>query len=146
MAPQDNAMPIVSLKWIFIALGLVYFVWPMDAIPDVAGLVGRIDDLLVVGYLVYRWKKILSRDRDAAEPKIDQATRTQSAAIKRTPYEILGVSERATSDEVRKAYATLAAQYHPDKVNHLGAELRALAHEKMLEIQSAYDTLNSSRP
>ncbi len=35
----------------------------------------------------------------------------------------------------------LARQYHPDKVAQLGIDLQKLAHEKMIEIQRAYDEL-----
>jgi DnaJ-domain-containing protein 1 len=57
------------------------------------------------------------------------------------PYAVLDVSPGASQEEIRKAYRRLAAQYHPDKVAHLGEDLRALAEKKFKSIQAAYDSL-----
>lgn len=51
-------------------------------------------------------------------------------------YEILGVSKNATSDEIKKAYRTLAFKYHPDRNPGDSA-----AEEKFKQINSAYDVL-----
>ena len=50
-----------------------------------------------------------------------------------TYYELLGVTEQATADEIKRAYRKLASQHHPDK----GGDK-----VKFQEIQSAYDTLS----
>ena len=52
-----------------------------------------------------------------------------------THYETLGISEKATADEIKKAYRKLASQHHPDK----GGDK-----VKFQEIQQAYDTLSDS--
>jgi DnaJ like chaperone protein len=52
---------------------------------------------------------------------------------------VLGVSPNAGIDEIRHAYRLRMAEYHPDKVAALGAELRALAERKTKEINVAYD-------
>lgn len=41
--------------------------------------------------------------------------------------------------DIQEAYRRLASQYHPDKVQHLGAEIRALAEQKSREINAAYE-------
>ena len=56
-------------------------------------------------------------------------------------YATLGLEKGADMEEVKKAYRKLSMQYHPDKVRHLGDEFRAVAEEKMKEINVAYDFL-----
>ncbi len=51
-------------------------------------------------------------------------------------YKILGVSESASADEIKKAYRKLAKQYHPDK-NKGDAKAEA----KFKEVSEAYDIL-----
>ena len=54
------------------------------------------------------------------------------------PYEVLGVSQEAGDDEIKKAYRKMSLQYHPDRNSNEDAK------EKFQEISSAYETL--SRP
>lgn len=56
-------------------------------------------------------------------------------------YATLGLTKDASPEELKKAYRKLSMQYHPDKVRHLGDEFRAIAEEKMKEINAAYDYL-----
>jgi preprotein translocase subunit Sec63 len=57
------------------------------------------------------------------------------------PYEVLGLSRNATSEEKKKAYHAILAKYHPDKVEHLGEEIKKVAIEKTHQIQQAYNKL-----
>lgn len=52
---------------------------------------------------------------------------------------VLGVPTNATETQVKQAYRTLAKQHHPDKVARLGEAYQKKAHERFLEIQSAYE-------
>jgi molecular chaperone DnaJ len=52
-------------------------------------------------------------------------------------YKVLGVSKKATDDEIKKAYRKLARKYHPDRNPD-----DAAAEEKFKEVQGAYDTLS----
>lgn len=54
----------------------------------------------------------------------------------KSPYEILGVPDTATDDEVKKAYRALAKKYHPDA--NPGDKV---AEQKMKEINAAYDRI-----
>ncbi len=56
-------------------------------------------------------------------------------------YATLGLEKGASQEEIKKAYRKLSMQYHPDKVRHLGDEFRAIAEEKMKEINAANDYL-----
>jgi DnaJ like chaperone protein len=51
---------------------------------------------------------------------------------------VLALKEDATFEQVRQAYHEAVKQYHPDKVAHLGPELRKVADLKTKEINSAY--------
>ncbi len=61
----------------------------------------------------------------------------------KNPYEVLGVPENASDEEIKKAYRKLAKQYHPD--NYTDNPLKDLADEKMKEINDAYDTIQKMR-
>lgn len=59
------------------------------------------------------------------------------------PYSVLGVSQNASDDEIKRAYRDLARKYHPD--NYQNNPLADLAEEKMKEINEAYDSITKMR-
>lgn len=59
------------------------------------------------------------------------------------PYSVLGVSENATDEEVKKAYRELSRKYHPD--SYANNPLKDLAEDKFKEVQEAYDQIMKER-
>ena len=64
---------------------------------------------------------------------------------KRDYYEVLGVQKTATADEVKKAYRKMAFENHPDKVGHLGEDIRKAAEDKLTLINLAYEKIKKQR-
>lgn len=58
--------------------------------------------------------------------------------MKKTYYEVLGVDQTATQEEIKKAYRALSKQYHPDK----NPENPKEAEEKFKELSEAYGVLS----
>ena len=65
----------------------------------------------------------------------------------RDAYGVLGLSKKASDDEVKKSYRRLMTQYHPDKLVSKGLpdEMMKFATEKTGDIKAAYDLIRSSR-
>jgi DnaJ like chaperone protein len=60
-------------------------------------------------------------------------------------YKILEIERSATDEEVKKAYRKMAVKYHPDKVSHLGEEIRKSADEKFARVNEAYNKIKKER-
>lgn len=139
---------ILLRRFLPVLAALVYIVSPLDPIPDVLAGIGWIDDLIVLGMLLWylsvlrqggpAWGSGRGRPRSG---RVEGDGGAGQGADSSDPYVILGVDRGATAKEIRAAYRRTAAQYHPDKVAHLGRELQDVAHRKMLEIQRAYEVL-----
>jgi uncharacterized membrane protein YkvA (DUF1232 family) len=132
------------LPWL---IALIYFVNPYDVVPDFLLGPGWIDDLAVLGVVLW-WVSRLKKASQASSAYSEYARRHQEAPGNQEfpeqdedPYTILGLQYSASDEEIKTAYKKLAAQYHPDKVQHLGKEFQELAHNKFVAIQKAFDTL-----
>lgn len=60
-------------------------------------------------------------------------------------YKILEIPKSSTDEQVKKAYRKMAIKYHPDKVSHLGEEVKNLAEEKFKMVNQAYSNIKNSR-
>jgi len=60
-------------------------------------------------------------------------------------YIILGIDENASIPEIKKAYRKKAIEFHPDKVEHLGEDIRKGAEEKFKNLNEAYEQLKKER-
>lgn len=54
---------------------------------------------------------------------------------------VLGISEFASMDEVKKAYRSLVKIHHPDKFANESTDQQRIAEERFIEIQKAYENL-----
>ena len=59
------------------------------------------------------------------------------------PYDVLGVSENASDDEIKKAYRKLSRKYHPDA--NINNPNKSQAEEKFKEVQQAYQQIMDIR-
>jgi len=151
------------VKVLLIILALIYFLSPYDVLPDFLIGWGWLDDGAILFLL---WKYFIApaaqrrqaeklhrqnwqyfRNDHGAGQAGRQGYRSESGAGEdtayRDPYRILGIERNASQEEIKKAFKQLANKYHPDKVQHLGEEFRALAEDRFKEIQEAYQALRS---
>ena len=141
---------------IYIVL-ILYLISPYDLLPDFFAGLGWLDDLVIAGVLFwyhyfYRpakartqyektsYQKGERRRNEGFQGRYNRAQPDEKTS-EQDPYQVLGVSRSASLDEVKSAYRKLALKYHPDKVNHLGDEFKAMAEKRFKEIQEAYNHL-----
>jgi len=60
-------------------------------------------------------------------------------------YQMLGIENTASIDDIKKAYKRLAIEHHPDKVSYLGEEVQNAAKEKFQKINEAYEKIKKER-
>jgi hypothetical protein len=149
--------------WLLRALPLIvvflYVLSPFDVIPDFLVGPGWLDDLLLVGALVWflmakragespgdfyrRHRGFTEGSPGHGDGRKEERREKEAEGIDEEgdPFRILGIEPGASPDEIKAAYRRAVAKYHPDKVTHLGKEFQELAHKKLVAIQRAYETL-----
>ena len=149
-------------KLILLILAGLYTLNPYDLFPDLMIGWGWLDDLVIWLLL---WRFFMSRNKKAAGYNRNYQTggdfqnrqgrnysgRGQAGSKgpysdgaadgEWDPYHVLGVDSGASMEEIKHAYRELASKYHPDKLEHLGDDFRALAEMRFKEIQQAYQEL-----
>jgi len=60
-------------------------------------------------------------------------------------YKILEIDPSSSNEEVKKAYRRMAMKYHPDKVSHLGDDIRKSADDKFAMVNEAYEKIKRER-
>ena len=139
----------MGLRWIYWVVIVVYFLSPVDLVPDAVPGLGRLDDILLVifAFVVFdRGRSLASFFREARQQGRRQQFSSESPPVEpppapRDPYQVLGLQPGADQDAVRRAYRRCISKYHPDKFAHLGPEFEQTARIKTDEIISAYERL-----
>ncbi|MFZ1200683.1 MAG: DnaJ domain-containing protein, partial [Desulfobacterales bacterium] len=136
----------------------LYIFFPYDLLPDFLGAWGRLDDLVVLGFLLRFLFAQQKKSQTAGQTRTRPAPATEKPAAgeKQTPednrfdsddpHTVLGIDRAASEADVKKAYRELVNKYHPDKVGYLGEEFKALAEKRFKQIQHAYRSVSKTRP
>jgi DnaJ-domain-containing protein 1 len=132
-------------KYLLWLIALLYFINPYDVVPDLAVGLGWLDDLALIALVLWWTSRLKATYQERSTTSGHTAKKQHAPGSEETaeedPYKILGVQPGASKEEIKATYKILAAQYHPDKVQHLGKEFQELAHKKFVAIQKAYDAL-----
>ncbi|NPC81989.1 DnaJ domain-containing protein, partial [Pyxidicoccus fallax] len=75
----------------------------------------------------------------------EQAIAVQHLGEADDHYAVLGLTPDATDADVKKAFRRLAAEYHPDKVSHLGRQAAEQAARRFQEVRDAYEEIRRLR-
>lgn len=79
-----------------------------------------------------------------ADEKIHQCQVDEKKAKKKDYYKTLGLTNKATEEEVKSSYKKLALQFHPDKQRGKSDEEKKANEQKFKEIATAYAVLSNA--
>lgn len=75
----------------------------------------------------------------------ENASSYNSDETNESPYKIIGVSENASNEDIKRAYRTLVKKFHPDMQTDLSKEAQEDAQKRFVKIQEAYEKVCSVR-
>jgi hypothetical protein len=87
--------------------------------------------------------RLSSMVQNAFKPKRGKAV--MGRGFSGDPFVLLGVNESDSDAVITKRYKQLVLEYHPDRVAHLGQELKDLAAKKTTEINAAFAAIRRVR-
>ena len=98
------------------------------------------------GRQTYVSKSSIRKISEISMPVADQLNRKMAAAKVGEAYSILGVSPRASEEELMAAYRELSKAYHPDRLSsmQLPAEMLDYAEAMQRRINAAFDELRGT--
>ena len=98
------------------------------------------------GRMSYVSKSAIRKISEISMPVADQLNQKMSAAKVGEAYTILGVSPRASEEELTAAYRELSKAYHPDRLAsmQLPAEILDYAEAMQRRINAAFDELRGA--
>lgn len=139
----------------------IRWVYPVAAIPDALfthlGNFAKTNVSYKAFVLLENGRVLKAVDADAVEGSsqphrlaaiVDSAffpKREKEAGLHKSPFAVLDISEDASVEEIKKKYKQLVLEYHPDRVAHLGQELKELAAKKTTEINAAFAAIRRLR-
>lgn len=136
----------------FRAFGILIIIAGGIAVYIYFGVVVLVALISVISAIVYSWRcarfersGAASRGHpalaDDADIKQEDLAEIMESTVQRENYyaRVLGLTPPIIPGNIRRAFREKSSQYHPDKVQHMGPEIRDLAETKSREINAAYE-------
>jgi DnaJ domain len=95
--------------------------------------------------LIQQRQRIEERARKRGTRREQPTAEPSGPVTEAEAYGLLGVSPGCTPEELTRAYRKKVSEWHPDKLDTMAQELKALATRQMARINEAYERLRSSR-
>lgn len=90
-------------------------------------------------------EELNSEKKQQSEQKAESRPQTDTEMTEGWALGMLGLESGATIDQIKTAYKQRIKEYHPDRVETLGDEIKELAKKKTRDINSAYNFLKKTK-
>ncbi|XP_007908181.1 dnaJ homolog subfamily C member 22 [Callorhinchus milii] len=129
----------VTVTYIADTIGLI-----LDSLRIFPSISGFLESALLLPY--HMWKLLtggihLSYEYNQEWARIFDSVATIQAERKKLAYEVLGLQDKATREDINKSYREMVKRWHPDHNPHNLNE----AQQQFLEIQAAYEVLTKPK-